>query len=103
MYKSIRCKIRCKINYKNLARCINTKENDFIEYNKMFFFPMCFMLCATLTSLVLTIFKKFGAIGAGEAEWGDYFQLVFAVSMAVLAVILVIEGVQTFKKQSAKK
>ncbi len=71
--------------------------------NKMFFFPMIFMLCATLSSLVLTIFKKFGAIGAGEAEWGDYFQLVFAIAMAVLAVILVIEGVQTFKKQAADK
>ena len=71
--------------------------------NKMFFFPMCFMLCATLTSLVLTIFKKFAAIGEGAAEWGDYFQLVFALAMAVLAVILVVEGVQTFKQQAAGK
>ena len=71
--------------------------------NKMFFFPMIFMLCATLTSLVLTIFKKFGAIGSGEAVWGDWFQLVFAIAMAVLAVILVVEGVQTFKKQAADK
>ncbi|MCR5603942.1 MAG: carbon starvation protein A [Lachnospiraceae bacterium] len=71
--------------------------------NKMFFFPMCFMLCATLTSLVLTIFKKFAAIGGGTAEWGDYFQLVFALAMAVLAIILVVEGVQTFKQQAAGK
>ena len=71
--------------------------------NKMFFFPMCFMLCATLTSLVLTIFKKFAAIGEGAAEWGDYFQLVFALAMAVLAVILVVEGIQTFKQQAAGK
>ncbi|MCR4807028.1 MAG: carbon starvation protein A [Lachnospiraceae bacterium] len=71
--------------------------------NKMFFFPMIFMLCATLTSLVQTILKKFGAIGSGEAAWGDYFQLIFAIAMAVLAVILVVEGVQTFKKQAADK
>jgi carbon starvation protein len=71
--------------------------------NKMFFFPMIFMLCATLTSLVITITKKFGAIGSGEAVWGDYFQLVFAIAMAVLAVILVVEGVQTFKRQAAGK
>ncbi len=71
--------------------------------NKMFFIPMVFMLCATLTSLVLTIIKKFQAIGAGEAVWGDWFQLVFAVAMAVLAVILVVEGVQTFKAQADKK
>ncbi len=71
--------------------------------NKMFYIPMCFMLCATLTSLVQTIIKKFGAIGGGEAVWGDWFQLVFAFAMAVLAVILVIEGVQTFQRQKAKK
>ncbi|MCR5405751.1 MAG: carbon starvation protein A [Lachnospiraceae bacterium] len=71
--------------------------------NKMFFIPMIFMLCATLTSLIITITKKFGAIGSGEAVWGDYFQLVFAIAMAVLAVILVVEGVQTFKRQAAGK
>ncbi|MCR4851749.1 MAG: carbon starvation protein A [Lachnospiraceae bacterium] len=71
--------------------------------NKMFFIPMVFMLCATLTSLVQTIIKKFGAIGGGEAVWGDYFQLVFALAMTVLAVILVIEGIQTFAKQRKAK
>ncbi len=71
--------------------------------NKMFYIPMVFMLCATLTSLVQTIIKKFGLIGGGEAVWGDWFQLIFALVMAVLAVILVIEGVQTFQKQKAKK
>ena len=70
--------------------------------NKMFYIPMTFMLVATLTSLVLTIFKKFKAIGGGEAVWGDWFQLVFALAMAVLAVILAIEGIQTFAKQSKK-
>ena len=71
--------------------------------NKMFFIPMVFMLCATLTSLVQTIIKKFGLVGSGEAVWGDYFQLVFALAMAVLAVILVIEGIQTFQKQKKAK
>ena len=70
--------------------------------NKMFFIPMIFMLAATLTSLVLTIVKKIGAMAAGAEGaffWGNWFQLIFALSMAVLAVILVIEGVQTFAKQ----
>ena len=71
--------------------------------NKMFFIPMVFMLCATLTSLVQTIIKKFGLIGGGEAVWGDWFQLVFALAMAILAVILVVEGVQTFSKQKKTK
>ena len=71
--------------------------------NKMFFIPMIFMLAATLTSLVLTIVKKIGAMAAGADGaffWGNWFQLIFALAMAVLAVILVIEGVQTFAKQA---
>ena len=47
--------------------------------------------------------KKISLIGAGGAAWGDYFQLVFAAAMFVLAIILIVEGVQTFKKQAAKK
>ena len=70
--------------------------------NKMFFIPMIFMLAATLTSLILTIVKKIAAMAAGAEGaffWGNWFQLIFAIAMAVLAVILVIEGVQTFAKQ----
>ena len=69
--------------------------------NKMFYFPMAFMLVATLTSLCMTIIKKIGMIGGGTALWGDWFQLIFAAAMAVLAVILVIEAAGTFKKQRA--
>lgn len=67
----------------------------------MFFFPMCFMLVATLTSLVITIIHKLQMIGTPDMIWGDWFQLIFAVAMSVLAVILVIEGVNTFKKQKS--
>ena len=70
--------------------------------NKMFFIPMIFMLAATLTSLIITIVKKISAMAAGADGaffWGNWFQLIFALAMAVLAVILVIEGVQTFAKQ----
>ena len=70
--------------------------------NKMFFFPMIFMLCATLVSLAFTIMKKISLIGAGSAVWGDWFQLVFASAMAVLAVVLVVEGFQTFAAQKKK-
>ena len=71
--------------------------------NKMFYFPMVFMLAATLCSLVLTVKAKIIMIGAGQALWGDWFQLIFAAAMAILAIILVVEGVQTFKKQAAEK
>ena len=70
--------------------------------NKMFIFPMIFMLCATLTQLAITVIKKIGLIGSGAAAWGDWFQLVFAAAMAILAVILVIEGIQTFSAQKKK-
>jgi carbon starvation protein len=83
--------------------------------NKMFYFPMAFMLCATICQLIITVFKKFSAIGnyaanhadaaamAKDPLWGHYFQLIFALAMVVLAVILVLEAVQTFKRQAAKK
>jgi carbon starvation protein len=71
--------------------------------NKMFYFPMVFMLVATLTSLCLTIYKKFKLIGGGGAMWGDYFQLIFALAMVILAVILVIEAIGTFKRQAANR
>ena len=79
--------------------------------NKMFIIPMIFMLCATLTQLCLTIIAKVkglasGAFAANVATtgpvWGHVFQLVFAAAMFVLAIILVIEGIQTFCKQSKK-
>lgn len=71
--------------------------------NKMFYIPMVFMLAATLTSLIITVKNKILMIGAGQALWGDWFQLFFAAAMAILAIVLVIEGIQTFKKQAAIK
>ena len=79
---------------------------DIGRNNKMFFFPMAFMLVATLTSLITTIMNKFKGMSAGTLEgpmWGHYFQLVFAIAMVVLAVILIIEGLKTFSRQSSNK
>lgn len=74
--------------------------------NKMFFIPTVFMLSATLTQLVITVITKISAMVAGNEgafHWGNWFQLVFAASMAVLAVILVIEGIKTFVAQAKRK
>ena len=74
--------------------------------NKMFYIPMVFMLAATLTSLVLTVINKIKLIGGmvegAAAAWGDWFQLLFAAAMAILAIFLVVEGIGTFKKQGKK-
>ncbi|MBQ8185112.1 MAG: carbon starvation protein A [Lachnospiraceae bacterium] len=80
--------------------------------NKMFIIPMIFMLAATLTSLVMTVISKIklaaGLVVAADgtvakAAWGDWFQLCFAAAMAILAIFLVVEGVQTFAKQKKAK
>lgn len=67
--------------------------------NKMFFIPMIFMLAATLTSLVLTLIAKFKVIGAGTSVWGDWFQLIFGLALVILAVIVVVDGVNALSKQ----
>ena len=69
--------------------------------NKMFYIPMVFMLCATICQLIITILKKLAP--GGLAAWGDWFQLIFAIAMVVLAVILVIEGFKVIFSKKAKK
>ena len=75
--------------------------------NKMFFVPMVFMLAATGTSLTMTIIAKIkliaGMIPDKAAAWGDWFQMIWSIGLIVLAVILVIEGVQVIAKPKAKK
>lgn len=66
--------------------------------NKMFYIPTVFMLVATLTFLVIKIKSLFTLCMAGT-EWGNWFQLIIATAMVILAVFLVIEGIQTFTKQ----
>ena len=78
---------------------------DVGKNNKMFYIPMVFMLAATLTQLALTMIGKVKAMVAGAANafiWGNWFQLIFAAAMLILAIILVIEGVKTFSKQKAR-
>lgn len=78
---------------------------DVGKNNKMFYIPMVFMLAATLTQLALTMIGKVKAMVAGAANafiWGNWFQLIFAAAMFILAIILVIEGVKTFSKQKAR-
>lgn len=70
--------------------------------NKMFLFPMAFMMVVTICSLVLTVKDQLGLISAGGADWGPYAQVILAVLLIVLAVILVIEGIQTLAGKNTK-
>lgn len=67
--------------------------------NKMFLFPMAFMMVVTICSLILTVKNQIGIIAAGGSDWGPYAQVFFGVLLIILAIILVVEGIQTLKNQ----
>ena len=69
--------------------------------NKMFLFPMGFMLIVTLASLAINTKDQIAKIAAG-GDWGPWAQAILGVIMIVLAIVLAIEGVQTISKQSKK-
>ena len=71
--------------------------------NKMFLFPMGFMVIVTICSLALTVKNQVGIIAAGGADWGPYAQTILGILLIGLALVLVIEGVQTLSKQKAGK
>lgn len=70
--------------------------------NKMFLAPMAFMIVVTICSLCVTVKNQIGIISAGGADWGPYAQAVLGVLLIVLAIFLVIEGIQTLSKQKKK-
>lgn len=71
--------------------------------NKMFLIPMAFMMVVTICSLILTVKAQITAISKGGADWGPYAQTVLGILLIVLAVILVIEGIQTLTGKNKKK
>ena len=68
--------------------------------NKMFLFPMVFMLVVTITSLCFTLKTNIIGITAGGAgvTW-CVVRTVLAALLVILAVILAIDGVKTLKSQ----
>ena len=70
--------------------------------NKMFLLPMGFMIIVTICSLCVTVKNQIGIISAGGADWGPYAQAILAVILIILAVVLVIEGVQTLSRQKKR-
>ncbi len=70
--------------------------------NKMFLFPMAFMMVVTICSLILTVKNQIGLIAAGGADWGPWAQTILGILLIILAIILVIEGIQTLTKKKSK-
>ena len=66
--------------------------------NKMFLFPMAFMLCVTIASLAINTKTQLANIAKGGADWGPYAQVVIGVLLIVLAIVLAVEGVTTIVK-----
>ncbi len=71
--------------------------------NKMFLFPMAFMMVVTISSLAITLKNQLKLCAAGGNGWGPYAQVILAALLIVLAVILVIEGVTTLTKAAKAK
>lgn len=66
--------------------------------NKMFLFPMAFMLVATISALCLTFYNNVMKFSAGKATLSaEGLQLVFIVLLIVLAVNLTLEGIKTLR------
>lgn len=73
--------------------------------NKMFYFPMAFMMVVTICSLFQTVTNRFGKIMAGAegVDWGTYAQAILGTLLIVLAIVLAVEGCMTIfgKKKKA--
>lgn len=71
--------------------------------NKMFLFPMAFMLVATISALVITFITNVKGFMAGSASFStEGLQIIFIVLLIALAIDLAIEGCRViFGKKKA--
>lgn len=68
--------------------------------NRMFLFPMSFMMVVTICSLALIVRNQILIIMKGGADWGPYAQAIIGSFLIVLALELAVEGYRTiFKKK----
>ena len=66
--------------------------------NRMFLFPMSFMMVVTLCSLALIVRNQILIIMKGGADWGPYAQAIIGSFLIVLALELAVEGYRTIFK-----
>lgn len=71
--------------------------------NKMFLFPMAFMLVVTVVSLIQTVISNVqSATGDAGTIW-NWIRAGIGALLVVLAAVLAMEGIQTLTKQSEKR
>lgn len=74
--------------------------------NSMLFIPMMFMLAVTLSALVLSVKNNIVKIidpAIASVFYREGLQIIFAVLLFVLAVILVVEGIQALRRVKQNK
>lgn len=72
--------------------------------NWMLYFPMVFMLCATLSSMALTFKNNVQKLMAGTGSvMTEGLQCVIIIPVAILAILLVIEGVSALARVKKEK
>ena len=72
--------------------------------NKMFYFPMFFMLVVTLTSLVFTIKAQVvGIMAGGQGVAWFYIRGIIGVLLVILAIDLVVEGIKALAAQAKQR
>lgn len=71
--------------------------------NKMFYFPMFFMLVATLSTLVITFKNNILKLTGGEGQaLVEGLQCVLIVPIVILAVIMAVDGIKTLFSKNVK-
>ena len=79
--------------------------------NKMFLFPMAFMIVVTICSLGVTVKnqimiiagKVMTAEGAVQSsDWGNWAQAILGILLIILSIVLVVEGINTLKSNRKK-
>lgn len=67
--------------------------------NKMFLFPMGFMIIVTISSLFIILNNQINIINAGNADWGPYAQVVIGGFLIILAVEIAVEGIRALSRK----
>lgn len=70
--------------------------------NKMFLFPMTFMMIVTICSLGLIVRNQVMIIMKGGADWGPYAQAGIGALLIILALELAVEGYHTIFNRKDK-
>ena len=83
--------LACAVWFKHIGRS-----------NKMFLFPMFFMLAATMSSLALSFCNNVMKLTAGTGVFAkEGLQCVIIIPVVILALIITVDGLKALKAKKA--